>query len=642
MPTRPTIRTLAALLLFGFASASTAIETVRRGTLVLGDAACEDTEPEVATQADGTLLVVWQRCLPSRVAAQRFDPIGRRLGTPIDLGDGFLPQVAALPDRGFAIAYLRQPVPGIESYGVYVRRLGPAGVPLGEAVRVDPPGEASPVAYAVPRIAAAPEGRLFVAWRDVFLTPIPSPVIDLPALGRMLKADLAPLGDLFEIGPAGFLDDLEVSFDEAGHALAVTALGSVAAQRFDPSGATGTKTEVGGGSLPVYNPRLAPRPGGGWWIVWEEAGTALGTSRVLLRALGADGRTAGPRIDLGLLGALETTWPAVSVDPDGLVLVAARDRFGAIQHRVFDSTGAPISELTPLAAPDPFAVGRPALSERSATGFAAVWAGGARPGPLPGTFTGWDLGGALLAAAICPDPHAVCARAGSDYAKVVVRWKLGALSGFGRGVRVGQRLLFTLEHPERFDVVVNLRGGAIDWAAATSAEVEISWLEGGITNVATKPRGPFASGRLNRVPPASTTAEASDAPPAIQANFAESSEALPAAGAVACVPSTTTTCLLDGRFRVAAANVPVAGAPHRPAEVLAFSDRQTLLSFPGGDGALLTLIDGRAINGKIWVHWGGLSDTAFQIVVTDTTTGIARSYTNPAGKRQSQADRLAF
>ncbi len=76
--------------------------------------------------------------------------------------------------------------------------------------------------------------------------------------------------------------------------------------------------------------------------------------------------------------------------------------------------------------------------------------------------------------------------------------------------------------------------------------------------------------------------------------------------------------------------------------MLAFSDRQTLLSFPGGDGALLTLIDGRAINGKIWVHWGGLSDTAFQIVVTDTTTGIARSYTNPAGKRQSQADRLAF
>lgn len=642
MPTCRTSRTLAVslALLFGFASAAAA-EVVRRGALVLGDEACDDIEPEVATQPDGTFLAVWQRCSPSRIAAQRFDPIGRRLGSQIDLGTGWLPQVAALPDRAYAIAYLGPIGPHDGIFGAFARRLGPTGAPLAEAARIDEEGENSQMAYAVPRLAAAGDGRLFVAWRNLYTFPIPFPIFELSAFGRMLGADLSPLGSPFEIGLTGLLDDLEVSFDESGKALAVTALGSVVSRRFDASGALGSNEEVGGGSIEVFNPRLAPRPGGGWWLVWEEGGGPQGSALVFLRALDSDGRTAGPRIDLSLLGSIAETSPSVAVDPDGLVLVAARDRTGAIQQRLFDVAGAPVSDLAPLASLDPFAVGRPALAERSATGFVALWEGGAQHGPFPGTLTGWDLRGALLASS-CPNPNAVCARVGSALAEVQVRWRLGALSGFGRGLRLGQRFLFTLEHPERFDVAVNLRGGAIDWSAATSAEVEITWTEGGITRVATKPRGPFNSGRLTLPAPPPAQGEIAETAGPLLPNPAHSPDVTPSAAFGVCSPSTTTACLFGGRFRVAAASVPVAGGPHRPAEVLAFSDRQTFFSFHGGDGALLSLIDGRAIDGKIWVHWGGLSEAAFQIVVTDTTTGIARTYTNPRGQRQSRADRQAF
>ncbi|HEV7670348.1 MAG TPA: hypothetical protein VGS22_17655 [Thermoanaerobaculia bacterium] len=635
MPTSRTIRTLASslLLIFAFASAADATEVVRRGTLALGNDACDDTEPEVATQPDGTFLAVWQRCSPSQILAQRFDSIGRRLGSEIDLGTGLFPQVAALPDRGYAVAYLRQLMPDLETFGVFARRLGSTGLPLADAARIDEEGENSQVTpYAVPRLASAPDGRLFVAWHDLFSLPFPLPFPEMSALGRMLEADLTPQGSTFDLGPIDLFSDSDISLDEAGRAISVTILSGLVAWRFDESGAPiGNAINVGGGSLEVFNPRLAPRPGGGWWLVWNEGGAPQVSTRVFLRALDADGHTAGPRIDVGLLGSFETL-PAVAVDPDGLVLVAARDRAGVLQQRLFDASGAPVSDLAPLAEPNPFAVGRAALAESSATGFVALWQGGAHLGPFPPTLTGWDLFGALLASS-CPSPNAVCAGVGSALAEVQVRWRLGNLSGIGRGLRLGRHLLFTVENPGRFDVAVDLSGGAIDWAATTNAAVQLTWTEGGSTHSVVKPAGRFASGRLKiPTPPILAT-------PGETAEVAsEPAEALAVDG---CAPSTRTACLFGGRFRVTAF-VTGADGVERPAEVLAFADRQSILSFAGAGGATFSLVDGRAVNGKFWVHWGGLSTAAFRIEVTDISTGTTRTYANPAGKRQSQADRGAF
>ena len=57
---------------------------------------------------------------------------------------------------------------------------------------------------------------------------------------------------------------------------------------------------------------------------------------------------------------------------------------------------------------------------------------------------------------------------------------------------------------------------------------------------------------------------------------------------------------------------------------------------------VLKVLDGRALNGKFWVFFGALSDVAYTVTVTDTVTGMVRTYTNPLGQFASVADTMAF
>lgn len=57
---------------------------------------------------------------------------------------------------------------------------------------------------------------------------------------------------------------------------------------------------------------------------------------------------------------------------------------------------------------------------------------------------------------------------------------------------------------------------------------------------------------------------------------------------------------------------------------------------------IVKVIDGDAVNGKIWVYVGSLSNVAFDITVTDTATGASQVYSNPLGNYASFADNDAF
>jgi hypothetical protein len=62
----------------------------------------------------------------------------------------------------------------------------------------------------------------------------------------------------------------------------------------------------------------------------------------------------------------------------------------------------------------------------------------------------------------------------------------------------------------------------------------------------------------------------------------------------------------------------------------------------GNVEVMLKILDGRGINGHHWVFYGALSDVEYQVIVTDTLTGIVRIYNNPRGRLASVADTAAF
>jgi hypothetical protein len=57
---------------------------------------------------------------------------------------------------------------------------------------------------------------------------------------------------------------------------------------------------------------------------------------------------------------------------------------------------------------------------------------------------------------------------------------------------------------------------------------------------------------------------------------------------------------------------------------------------------VVKVLDGREVNGKFWVFYGRLTDVESTITVTDTLTGLSKTYFNPAGSVVSEADTSAF
>jgi hypothetical protein len=102
------------------------------------------------------------------------------------------------------------------------------------------------------------------------------------------------------------------------------------------------------------------------------------------------------------------------------------------------------------------------------------------------------------------------------------------------------------------------------------------------------------------------------------------------AGAVvrkaACVPSATRVCLLGGRFQV---DVTRAGVSQGAVQL---TDLAGVFWFfePQSAEVPVKMIDGRSVNGKFWIYFGSLTDQGYQVAVTDTVTGLIKTYTPPA------------
>jgi Glycosyl hydrolases family 39 len=75
-----------------------------------------------------------------------------------------------------------------------------------------------------------------------------------------------------------------------------------------------------------------------------------------------------------------------------------------------------------------------------------------------------------------------------------------------------------------------------------------------------------------------------------------------------------------------------------------FSDQTGAFWFfsPANIELVVKILDGRPVNGRHWVFYGGLSDVEYWLTVLDRSTGERREYHNPSGTLCGGADTSAF
>jgi hypothetical protein len=92
-----------------------------------------------------------------------------------------------------------------------------------------------------------------------------------------------------------------------------------------------------------------------------------------------------------------------------------------------------------------------------------------------------------------------------------------------------------------------------------------------------------------------------------------------------CTSTTTSICVLNRfRLQVRKGGVLQNGIP--------LTDLTGVFRFgsAGNPEVAVKVLDGRTINGKFWVFFGSLTDQTYQVIVTDTATGAAKTYNSPA------------
>lgn len=115
-----------------------------------------------------------------------------------------------------------------------------------------------------------------------------------------------------------------------------------------------------------------------------------------------------------------------------------------------------------------------------------------------------------------------------------------------------------------------------------------------------------------------------------------------------CTPSSSDLCLSSSRFRVTlAAKDPRSGKTGAGFSV-PYNSQNGFFAIPELTGdttnfeVFVKILDGRPVNGKFWVFYGGLTDFEYTLTITDTETGNQRLYTKPGLQFTGGADTQAF
>jgi pimeloyl-ACP methyl ester carboxylesterase len=112
----------------------------------------------------------------------------------------------------------------------------------------------------------------------------------------------------------------------------------------------------------------------------------------------------------------------------------------------------------------------------------------------------------------------------------------------------------------------------------------------------------------------------------------------------ACAETATSTCLNEGRFQVEVAWEDFDGnAGPGIVTPLRTDDTGSFYFFgPQNVELMVKALDGRQNNGNFWIFYGSLTNVAFELTVTDSETGLTKTYENGSGEFASAGDTAAF
>jgi ELWxxDGT repeat protein len=236
--------------------------------------------------------------------------------------------------------------------------------------------------------------------------------------------------------------------------------------------------------------------------------------------------------------------------------------------------------------------------------------------------------------------------------RVEADWRTPALSGRGHGVALtADTGYFWFFDPANVEVVLKVLDGQginghewVFYGALSNVEYSLTVTDTltGASRRYVNPPGHLGSvGDTTAFGPkgASVSGVISEGPASTQG---EAIVATRAAAPTQCVAGPTRLCLSNGRFAVEARwkNTGQTGDGHA---VTLTGDTGTFWFFQESNvEVVLKVLDGRPANGKFWVFYGALSDVEYTLTVTDTQTGVMKTYTNPKGRLASVADTGAF
>lgn len=123
----------------------------------------------------------------------------------------------------------------------------------------------------------------------------------------------------------------------------------------------------------------------------------------------------------------------------------------------------------------------------------------------------------------------------------------------------------------------------------------------------------------------------------------EASPPIPRPLSRACDATSTSLCLQGDRFHVEVAWQDFQGATGSGQSFPLTADTGAFWFFhPANLELLVKVLDGRSVNGRFWVFYGALSNVGYTLTVTDTDTGVRKTYTNPLGSFGGRGDTDAF